>query len=285
MNSLTVNIFIFILHIYLLVNVITEDNIELGQSSCRYSGNHDPNNTACYVNAFEISKLPTNECTSYVYDGISCTNDSKIVPNYSPDDLTNIKLLTNFSSKVFLFYGLNVNDWFSNNFNDSIETTAQNLKEFIDEYPIAGLILTGIEYPVLTDNFYIEFQSYVTCIKNKNPKIKIGFYIKALTMIVLTNATTWFDFSKLNDTIDFYLITFHGFNDCTDKLYDSGTTPLNSDDPNIYTLEKFGASLTDSKIAREKVYLEFVITPTVNYKDRFKYRHCEVSFNQVYKCF
>jgi len=70
-----------LIHIFLCI-------LELGQSSCRYSGNHHPNDTACYVDAFEISKLPTNECTSYIYDGITCTDDSKIVPNYSPDDLS-----------------------------------------------------------------------------------------------------------------------------------------------------------------------------------------------------
>ncbi|XP_060852671.1 uncharacterized protein LOC132930687 isoform X2 [Rhopalosiphum padi] len=263
---------------------LTPTQIELGQSSCRYSGNHHPNDTACYVDAFEISKLPTNECTSYIYDGITCTDDSKIVPNYSPDDLKNIKSLTNFSSKVFLFYGrLNLSIWTSENFNDSIETEAQNLKEFLDEYPVVGLILTGINYPVLTDNFYIEFQSYVACIKNKNPKIKIGLYLRASTMTYIKNETEWFDFSKLNDIMDFYLITFNYFNDCSEELYNGGTTPLHSDNPNIITLEEFGASLNVSKIAKEKVYLEFMITPTTIIFDERNYLHCEISFDQYCK--
>ncbi|XP_060852674.1 uncharacterized protein LOC132930688 [Rhopalosiphum padi] len=283
MNSLMANIFIFILHSHILVNVITEDVIELGQSSCRYSGNHDANNAACYVDAFDISKLPTNECTSYIYDGITCTDDSKIVPAYSPDDLTNIKLLITLSSKVFLFYKINLNIWRSASVNDSIGIEAQSLKKFFDEYPVAGLIFTGPDIPDDSNNFNIVFQSYFACIKNTNPKIKIGFYLQASTMTYIKNESDWFDFSKLNDIMDFYLITFYRFNDCFDELLNGGTTPLNSDHSDINTLEIFGASLNVSKIAKEKVYLEFMITPTINYGDRLKYMHCEVSFDQYCK--
>uniref|UniRef100_A0A2S2NJJ4 Uncharacterized protein n=1 Tax=Schizaphis graminum TaxID=13262 RepID=A0A2S2NJJ4_SCHGA len=176
MNGLTVNIFIFILHLYLLVNVITEDIIELGQSSCRYSGSHDPNNAACYADALELSKLPANECTSYVYDGISSTDDSKIIPTYSQDDLTNIKSLTNFSSKVFLSYGLNLNVWKSDKFNDCIEIEAQNLKEFLDEYPAAGLILTGIE--TLYESYCKADEGSKWCADNENTFYEKGVFAR-----------------------------------------------------------------------------------------------------------
>jgi hypothetical protein len=48
-----------------------------------------------------------------------------------------------------------------------------------------------------------------------------------------------FDFSKLNDIMDFYLITFYHFNDCFDELLYGGTTPLNSDSSDINTLVRF----------------------------------------------
>jgi hypothetical protein len=47
--------------------------------------------------------------------------------------------------------------------------------------------------------------------------------------------------------------------------------------------EKFGDSLKVSKIAKEKIYLEFLITPTISFGDRSKYMHCEVSFDQVHQ--
>ncbi|XP_060852059.1 uncharacterized protein LOC132930295 isoform X2 [Rhopalosiphum padi] len=284
MNSLMVKIFIFIIHLYLLENAITEDVIELGQSACRYSGNYGDSDAGCYVDKFELSKLPANECTSYIYFGMTCKDDSTIVPNDSPDDLTNIKSLTNFSSKVFIFYGqTSIDFWSSENFNDKIETEAQNLKEFIDEYPVAGLILTKLEYPVVTDNFYEKFQSYVASLKSKNPKLKIGLYFKALTMVLYpANDINWFDFSKINDIMDFYLITFHDFNICYEEIMHIGTTPLELADPNVHSLVQFAATLTVSALAKEKVYLEFVLTPSV-YSVHSGVKHCEVTYDQYCK--
>jgi len=69
----------------------------------------------------------------------------------------NIKLLITLSSKVFLFYKINLNIWRSASVNDSIGIEAQSLKKFFDEYPVAGLIFTGPDIPddsVSTD--YIE---------------------------------------------------------------------------------------------------------------------------------
>jgi len=52
-----------------------------------------------------------------------------------------------------------------------------------------------------------------------------------------------FDFSKLNDIMDFYLITFNYFNDCSGELYNGGTTPLHSDNPIINTLVRFVSNI------------------------------------------
>ncbi|XP_060852062.1 uncharacterized protein LOC132930295 isoform X5 [Rhopalosiphum padi] len=282
MNSLMVKIFIFIIHLYLLENAITEDVIELGQSACRYSGNYGDSDAGCYVDKFELSKLPANECTSYIYFGMTCKDDSTIVPNDSPDDLTNIKSLTDFSPKVFIFYGRQTLDiWTSEKFNDSIETEVNNLKVFLDEYPVAGLILTGIDNPVDNDNFYIEFQSYVASLKSTNPKLLIGLYIKASTMLSYPNGTGWFDFSKMNNITDFYLITFHGFNDCYSGVLQGGSTPMDLVDPYFKTLVEFAATLNVSTIAKKKVYLEFVLTPTMY--SGFSGDHCELTYDQYCK--
>jgi hypothetical protein len=52
-----------------------------------------------------------------------------------------------------------------------------------------------------------------------------------------------FNFSKLNDIMDFYLITFCHFNDCFDELLYGGTTPLNSDNSDIKTLVRFVSNI------------------------------------------
>jgi hypothetical protein len=47
---------------------------------------------------------------------------------------------------------------------------------------------------------------------------------------------------------------------------------------------KFAATLNISTIAKKKVYLEFVLTPTM-YSGYHDTKHCELTFEQVYKCY
>lgn len=48
-----------------------------------------------------------------------------------------------------------------------------------------------------------------------------------------------FDFGMLNDVLDYYVVGFEEFNECTDNLLNGGVTPMDSPDPNINTLVKF----------------------------------------------
>ena len=45
-----------------------------------------------------------------------------------------------------------------------------------------------------------------------------------------------FDFCKMNDVLDFYVIEFATFNECCDEFLHSGVTPLDSTDPAVMTL-------------------------------------------------
>jgi len=45
-----------------------------------------------------------------------------------------------------------------------------------------------------------------------------------------------FDFSIMNDFLDFYVIEFATFNECTDEFLHGGVTPFDSDNPDAMTL-------------------------------------------------
>jgi len=47
------------------------------------------------------------------------------------------------------------------------------------------------------------------------------------------------DFSKINENIDFFLMEFATFNECTDDLLRGGITPDQSSNSNIMTLVRF----------------------------------------------
>jgi hypothetical protein len=43
----------------------------------------------------------------------------------------------------------------------------------------------------------------------------------------------------MNNITDFYLITFHKYNDCYSEILDGGTTPMDSTDKSLNTLVRF----------------------------------------------
>ncbi|KAF0721613.1 Uncharacterized protein FWK35_00030564 [Aphis craccivora] len=234
-----------------------------------------------------LDNLPNDECESYVYDGVTSSDNFSIIPSYYANDFDNIGSLTKFSKKVFLLYGRQYysDSWTRDDFYDGIRIEGQNLKKFINNYTVAGLILTGINSPInmSTNDYYTRFQSYITLLRINNLNLKIGLYLNASTMILNKNEKQWFDFSKINLIMDYYLITFHGFNDCTKTLLNGGTTPLDSNDPKINTLNKFAEALSVSNIAKEKVYFEFVITPSIPFANISTIMHCDISYDELAK--
>jgi len=48
-----------------------------------------------------------------------------------------------------------------------------------------------------------------------------------------------FDFGTLNNVLDYYVVGFEEFNECTDNLIYGGVTPTDSPDTNINTLVRF----------------------------------------------
>jgi hypothetical protein len=110
-----------------------------------------------------------------------------------------------------------------------------------------------------------------------------------------------FDFTVLNDVMDNYIIGFDRFNECTLYLLNGGVVPMNSTDLSINTLVrcvlnlesklrlkillllqiKFKAAFDRSSIAKDKVYFEFSINPSVKKNFEKHFIPCEVSYNEV----
>ncbi|XP_029346389.1 uncharacterized protein LOC115034264 [Acyrthosiphon pisum] len=162
MNSLVViNIYIVLLHLLILVNPTTAI-CGLGDSSCRYSGNFDSDNVICHKDVVKIGKLP-KECTAFVFDGVTCNKNYEISYRWIPEDLDHLKSLIDFEDgahNVYLFYKhQTLADWSNALFFGDFQIEAQKVQEFIGIYPVKGLILDGMEDPVLsevqytTDNF------------------------------------------------------------------------------------------------------------------------------------
>ncbi|CAI6363316.1 unnamed protein product [Macrosiphum euphorbiae] len=290
MNSLVVvNICIFLFYILILVNLTTAIS-GLGDSSCRYSGNFDKENFICHEDVVKVKKLP-KECTSYVFDGIVCNKNYEIMYGSIPEDLDHLKSLIDFEEgthNVYVFYRHpNLEDWANALFFGHFKTEAQKIQEFTGRYPVKGLILDDMEYPALNNNsevdFYKNLTDYVTAIKTTIPGLEIGFYLSARTFILSVNKklnSTWFDFGKMNDLLDFYVIEFVTFNECSDEFLHSGITPIESTDPAVMTLNKFAAAFEQSKIAKEKVHFEFLIRPIPKPEKLTIMHRCTFSYNE-----
>jgi len=48
-----------------------------------------------------------------------------------------------------------------------------------------------------------------------------------------------FDFSKINEIMDFYIIEFASFDTCSKNLLHGGITPMDSSDPNVLSFVRF----------------------------------------------
>ncbi|XP_060875913.1 uncharacterized protein LOC132949153 [Metopolophium dirhodum] len=261
----------------------------LGDSSCRYSGNFDSYNEICHKDVVKIKKLP-KECTAFVFDGVVCNKDYEITYAWIPEDLDHLKSLVDFEDgihNVYLFYKhRTLEDWSDALFSGDFKIEAQKVQEFIGKYAVKGLILNGMEYPALENcesDFYKKFTDYVTDIKTTNPDLEIGFYLSARTLILSVNKelnSTWFDFCKMNEVLDFYVIEFATFNECCDVFLHGGITPMESKDPAVMTLTKFATALKQSTIAKEKMYFEFLISPISKPKEKANLLPCQYSYNE-----
>ncbi|XP_060851340.1 uncharacterized protein LOC132929791 [Rhopalosiphum padi] len=251
--------FILLMSLIFLIEWNTCDaKAELGIAPCTYLGSYDIYGYYCPKAAMDPISLPKN-CTSFVYDAGVLFDDESANDLGSIDDY-NIKALLNTDRPLYLYIRYDKSQCSTDNA-DNTTCKINNIKHLLDNYNIMGFILFNLELESII-NCDDKLKQYVSIVK-QNTSRQIGLYVNAKNMIDDTNiatATGWFDFEKLNNHMDYYIIGFHKFNPCND-LFKGGIVPLNNSNYSLTTLAK---ALNKSKIAKDKLYPLFTIIPTVN---------------------
>ncbi|XP_022181617.1 uncharacterized protein LOC111041616 [Myzus persicae] len=309
-SQLVFNIFIVLLYLCTLVSLLTA--AEIGETSCRYLGEMEKDGQKCREDVVKVELLPP-KCTSFVYNGVTCKPSYRIEFNDVMYGLERLRTLLNFdkpAKNVYLFYshGYTI-DWHNMLSKGDFKLVSKIVHDFVQKYRVKGLILEGIDHAYenkTVGDMYQNLTDYVNTIKGDNPNLEIGFYLSARTFIAFErnkarNSTNdeiddgddgvstdnddcykppYFDFSKMNSIMDFYLIEFHTFNKCTPDLLRGGITPLESSNSYIYSLNNFAALLANSTIDKEKLYFEFLISPIPLTNEIGNFPNCEISYNE-----
>ncbi|XP_025206940.1 uncharacterized protein LOC112602835 [Melanaphis sacchari] len=205
----------------------------LGIAPCMYSGSYDKNGYFCSNEPMPIDWIPI-ECTSLVYDAVNF----------------NESLTTNFT-----------------------EYDENNIKQILNGFNITGIILKNLNYGY--SNFSSDFhfdksfnnnlKIFINLLKKKY-NLNIGLYVNASNMIYYSDdqdSTDWFDFVVLNDVVDYYIIGFDNFNLCN-EFFIGGIVPMDNVFNYNHSLTTFEKAFNSSKIAKNKIYLEFLAVPTLN---------------------
>ncbi|XP_060851337.1 uncharacterized protein LOC132929790 isoform X2 [Rhopalosiphum padi] len=254
--------FILIMSLVLLMEWNTYDaNAELGIAPCMYVGGYDPDDYYCPKGPMMPIWLPTN-CTSFVYDAGIVFNDPS-TDGLSEENNNNVQGLLSTRRPLYLYISY-LKTQCSADDADNTYLSIDNIQHHLYNYNITGFILLNFELNS-TINCDDKLKQYVDLVK-QGTSSQIGLYVNAKGMIDHTNnamAPGWFDFEKLNNHMDYYIIGFHKFNPCND-LYKGGTVPLNDIHNSNYSLTTFANALNKSKIAKDKIYLLFSVNPEVN---------------------
>ncbi|XP_025204186.1 uncharacterized protein LOC112601007 [Melanaphis sacchari] len=132
--------------------------------------------------------------------------------------------------------------------------------------------------------FFDNLKQFVTELKTKPVTPEVGLYVNATSMMYYSNNPNvpgWFNFADwMNDLMDYYIIGFDKFNPCNDQ-FKSGIVPLN--DSNVQTnntLTAFANVLKSSNIAKDKIYLEFSVSPITDPEISDNIPKCYVSYKK-----
>ncbi|KAE9529623.1 hypothetical protein AGLY_011719 [Aphis glycines] len=280
--------------------------VNIGSSACGYNGETDTSGKKCQNQPVKLEYIP-EECTSLFYEGITIDNDLNISPTNKETDKKRITMLVKGTRPVVLYYSRTngIKGWFEAVDPSKIDSEIQKLKVFVNENPIAGLVLKGIDYRFglipeneIPQNYSEKISKYLRVIRDQFPSLQIGMYLEAKSLIhygeqksirdggcskTPTDFTDWFSFEILNNVVDFYLFGFEEFNECNSKFLKGGITPLvtpDPKDPNINTLVRFTIALKEAPIPKTKTYLEYLIKPSLKKQDELIFRGCERSYNE-----
>ncbi|XP_026819465.1 uncharacterized protein LOC113558158 [Rhopalosiphum maidis] len=294
--------------ITLLINFVLQNqwitiNAEqvLGIAPCMYSGDFDPNGYFCPDTPMSIDKLPLQECTSLVYDGINMAADLTV--NFTQVDENNVSALESSDKPLYLYYGYaTLQAWAQAVDAENVPIELTKMREFLMDSKISGLVLKNLNYDYndcnadfhFDPNFFKKLIEYITELKKIKSNLSIGLYVSASNMIYYSdkpNSPDWFDFTVLNDVMDNYIIGFNNFNPCN-EFFKGGTVPMDDVLNHTHSLTTFEKALSCSTIAKDKMYLEFSASPTLNTTSAehlptccvtYK-KYCEADHYNIYFC-
>ncbi|XP_022182921.1 uncharacterized protein LOC111042578 isoform X1 [Myzus persicae] len=299
---LVFNILIALLYICTLVSLLTAAGI--GETSCRYLGETEKDGQKCRADKVKVHKLPP-KCTSFVYNGVMVTSDYNIQYKDDKDDMAGRVCLYDLvhfdkqAKNVYLFFSHGITrDWHHMLINGDYTIVSRKVRIVRNKYYVKGLILDGFHYAYenAVGDMYQNLTDYVKAIKHFDAKLEIGLYLSANTFIKYESKVEcidkdddwyqppcnkpYFDFSKMNSIMDFYIIEFHTLNKCITDLLRTGITPLDSSNPHIFSLNYFAALLANSTIDKQKLYFEFLISPIPLTNEIGNFPNCEISYNE-----
>ncbi|XP_026816711.1 uncharacterized protein LOC113556140 [Rhopalosiphum maidis] len=181
--------------------------------------------------------------------------------------INNINALIASGKKVFLIYTHgSLTQWSTSLNNNSINTEKEQLSLFLQNNSVSGIILKDLDYnyddhlPFTIDTtFYTHLKDYILSMKQSSTDLKIGLYVNASNIIsysIDTSTQDFFNFTILNDAVDFYIIEFDGFNPCNDK-FRGGIVPLCGPK----SLVSFTSAFNSTMIPSNKTYIQFSVNP------------------------
>jgi len=205
-----------------------------GSSSCHYLGALPE---LCSMKEVPVSSLP-DTCTSIFYDGIMVDPNNKVSLRNDFDQ----KYLGNLEDQtkpIYILYSHSGMKEWETELNDDKKrkTEAASLKTFTETSPVAGILLSNLDANMIDipTDYSANLGALIDDIKNSIPTFEIGLSIPAS---FIQDQKPWLDIKSLNDKIQFYVIDFRDFNNCT-AAYHTGTAPLDGDGHTIkHVMEK-----------------------------------------------
>ncbi|XP_026819649.1 uncharacterized protein LOC113558397 [Rhopalosiphum maidis] len=267
----------------------------LGISSCSYVG---AVHVDCGSENVSIPEIP-NECTAIIFDGFNIDSNNQVNGPSGEDNLLDeLDLLLKSSKNVFILYGHETEeDWaqvlateISNNATNSTNEM-KGLKPFLDKHPgIKGLLINNLELDANSVDFpkYSEnFKVYLDTMRSNFPNMSIGLLLvgKFIVDQYTKPKLTWLNFTIIDPSVDFYMISVVTFNECTDQFRLLGTAPIgvltsknNTGSTNSssngstnltmpvtnYTLSNLRDILVDLSVPKNKTYYRYRLGPLSN---------------------
>ncbi|VVC30421.1 Glycoside hydrolase superfamily [Cinara cedri] len=235
-----------------------------------------------------INQLP-NQCTAYIFNGLTVDITYHVSDTFSQTDQAYLDMLLKTGTPVFVYYGhISEQEWSQVLACDAgcsgvnAKDEMVGLKAYLNEHKgITGLILTGFEYGATSEEFchYTDnLKIYLEVLNKTFPGLEIGINIPANFIIDnYKNANVeWLNFKDIDAFVEFYVVSFIDFNQCSSAFYVGGTVPWNGDSD--YTIEKALSALQKSNISKNKIHLKFPLNPTTNDPDASS---CYITFQKL----